>query len=99
MCRVVVPISETNTVQAEVVCFVRAMETGKLEINYSHHCHRTRPTSSGAWDVPQYARLPLTPYLLGMIHTYVGMAMFEYFIGRTRVMPGPIGSPLEAVKW
>lgn len=85
--------------QSEAVVFIRAMETGKLELNYSHHVTRTRPTSSGSWSGSQQARLPLSPQLIAMIQSYAGVALFDYFLGRVRVFPALIGSPLESVKW
>ena len=92
-------LRDTERQREEVVCFVRADETGKLEINYSHTNHHARETTIGPWKDSVKTRVPINPILEALIRSHVSLLLTDYFFGKVRVLPGEIGASIETVKW
>lgn len=62
--------SENSLFQSEIICVVRALDTGKIEINYAHHIQRSRNIPTGPWK-EKVARMPINPSLSAFIASNV----------------------------
>jgi hypothetical protein len=96
--RVQFVLSDQPTNQVDIVCYVRACDTG-LEINYSHHVSRTRQVPSGGWEKETPFRTGLTVANMAAIHFNVWQELQNVFGTRVRTLPADFGAPIEKVRF
>lgn len=83
--------------EAEIVCFLRVMDTG-LEITYSHHLFRSRETTIGPFSNEIMRRMPLTPALIAVLEHGVFYEFWSTFSRAVRLSSAPIGKLPSEVK-
>lgn len=90
MLRVLCPVFEDDTQKREIICYLRATETGQAEILYSHHVDYSRPTPKGPWGRPHEFKMELSPPLIAELST---ATMYEFWRAMVhRVKDLPVGS-------
>jgi hypothetical protein len=83
---------ESQMRRDEIICYVRAGESGKLEIYYSHTLQQSRDIPTGSWKTYYQHQSSLRPMLVALIKSEITLALADHFIEDVKILEGDLES-------
>jgi hypothetical protein len=85
---------ENRHTQFDIVCYLRLLPTGTLEINYSHHVISSRDSTVGPFHNESKARMTLDAPLRSLIAVGVMQEFWSCVNPTFRTVPGDLGDSI-----